>query len=288
MESGRPDADHSREPKEMEPSGWGPTAWSHLSLLRRQSPLVQCITNFVSMDLVANTLLSAGASPAMIHSPHEIPDFTPNTSALCINVGTLSADWLPPMKMAANLISKSSKPWVLDPVAVGSSTFRLQACLELIKLKPTVIKGNGSEIIALSEASTGHAKGVDSAHESMDAVEAAKLLAQATGAIVAVSGAVDIITDGQRVVGVRNGVRMMQKITATGCAASALVAAFLAVDQSHALEATASAMSVFGVAGEMGMSMAKGPASLRMHLIDSLYGLDEGVVLGRTNISSLA
>lgn len=129
-------------------------------------------------------------------------------------------------------------------------------------------------------------KGVDSSHDSTDALEAAKELAQATGAIVAVSGAVDIVTDGNRVVGAHNGVAMLQKITATGCSVTALIAAFVAVDQSHALEATAAALSVFGVASEIGMSMANGPASLRMHLIDSLHGLNENAVISRVKITS--
>lgn len=137
---------------------WAPTAWAQLSAVRHQSPLIQCITNYVSMDLVANTLLSAGASPAMLHSAEEIPDFTPHVHALYINVGTLSPDWLPAMKIAAELASNSGKPWVLDPVAAGASGFRLKACLELVGLKPTVVRGNASEIIALSNASVGPTK----------------------------------------------------------------------------------------------------------------------------------
>ncbi|CAN0875678.1 Hydroxyethylthiazole kinase [Linum grandiflorum] len=270
-----------------DPTHWGPNSWSLLSNLRHQSPLIQCITNFVSMDMVANTLLAAGASPAMIHSLEEIPDFTPHAHALCVNVGTLSPSWLPAMKAAAALMGKLGKPWVLDPVAAGASMFRLNACMELVKLKPTVIRGNASEIIALSKASLGASKGVDSTHESMDALQAAKSLAESSGAIVAVSGAVDIITDGNRVVGVHNGVAMMQKITATGCAVTALIAAFVSVDPTHPLEATASALSVFCIAGELGMDLAKGPASLRMHLIDSLYGLDEAALLSRVQLTSL-
>ncbi|KAJ7979717.1 hydroxyethylthiazole kinase family protein [Quillaja saponaria] len=267
---------------------WGPKAWAFLSAVRRQSPLVQCITNFVSMDLMANTLLSAGASPAMLHSIEEIPDFTPHAHALCINVGTISPSWLPAMKAAAELSSKLGKPWVLDPVACGASSFRLNACLELVALKPIVIRGNGSEIVALAKASVEPAKGVDSIHGSMDAVEAAKSLAQESGAIVAVSGAVDIVTDGKRVLGASNGVAMMQSITATGCSVTALITAFVAVDKIHALEASVAALSIFGVAGEMGMRLAKGPASLRMHLIDSLYGLDEAAVLSHVNITTLS
>lgn len=145
-------------------TGWAPKAWSLLSKVRSQSPLIQCITNFVSMDLVANTLLSAGASPAMVHSIVEIPDFTPHAKALYINVGTLSPDWLPAMRAAAELACKSGKPWVLDPVAAGASGFRLRACLELVELKPTVIRGNASEIIALSKASVGPTKVIKFIH----------------------------------------------------------------------------------------------------------------------------
>lgn len=143
---------------EAESLNWGPLAWSLLSRVRQQSPLIQCITNFVSMDLVANVLLSAGASPAMVHSLEELPDFTPNADALCLNVGTLSSDWLPAMKAAARLAGQHGKPWILDPVAAGASAFRLKACRELADLNPAVIRGNGSEIIALSSASTGTAK----------------------------------------------------------------------------------------------------------------------------------
>ena len=137
---------------------WPQKAWKLLSQVRSQSPLIQCITNFVSMDLMANTLLSAGASPAMLHSIEEIPDFTPNAHALCVNVGTLSPNWLPAMKAAAELSSKLGNPWVLDPVAAGASGFRLKACLELVDMKPAVIRGNGSEILALSKASGGPTK----------------------------------------------------------------------------------------------------------------------------------
>ncbi|KAK9058443.1 hypothetical protein SSX86_023285 [Deinandra increscens subsp. villosa] len=274
--------------EQEETNPWGSKSWSYLSTLRQQSPLIQCITNLVSMDLMANTLLAAGASPAMIHSILEIPDFTPHTQSVLINVGTLTPEWLPAMKAAAGVANQFGKPWVLDPAAVGASGFRLKACLELIELKPTVIRGNGSEIISLSMASIGSGKGADSLHESSDALEAAKSLAKSSGAIVAISGSVDFVTDGQRVVGAHNGLPMMQKITASGCAVTALIAAFVAIDPTHAFEATASAFSVFGLAGEIGMGSAKGPASLRMHLIDSLYALDQETVLHRVKITSFS
>ncbi|CAD6238469.1 unnamed protein product [Miscanthus lutarioriparius] len=263
---------------------WGHRAWSLLSAVRARAPLVQCITNLVSMDIAANVLLAAGASPAMVHSLREVPDFTPRCDAVYVNVGTLSEDWLPSMRAAAS----AGRPWVLDPVAAAASGFRMEACLELLSLCPAVVRGNASEILALasrSAAASSNFKGVDSSHGSMDAIEAAKALALSSSAVAAVSGAVDFITDGKQVVSVSNGVPMMQKITATGCAVTALIAAFVAMEPSDAIVAAACALAIFGLAGEIGMESAKGPASLRMHLIDALYCLDEETVTSRVRIS---
>ncbi|EMS54711.1 Hydroxyethylthiazole kinase [Triticum urartu] len=132
---------------------------------------------------------------------------------------------------------------------------------------------------------SGQLQGVDSSHDSGEALQAAKALARSSGAVVAVSGAVDFITDGEQVVSASNGVPMMQKITATGCAVTALIAAFVGADPSDALAAAACALAIFGLAGEIGMESAKGPASLRMHLIDALYGLDEQTVTSGVKIA---
>ncbi|XP_020596196.1 hydroxyethylthiazole kinase-like [Phalaenopsis equestris] len=263
---------------------WGRRGWELLQKLRSRAPLIQCITNFVSMDLMANVLLAIGASPAMLSTLTEISDFTPGVDALCINIGTLSEDWLVSMTAAAAV--EAGRPWVLDPVAVSASDFRMEACISLLELRPAVIRGNASEILGLASGSRiRNSKGVDSLHQSSDALEAAKSLAKSCGAIVAVSGAVDYITDGRMVVGAQNGVAMLQKITATGCAVTALIAAFIAIEQSNILEATACALSIFGVAAELGMERATGPASLRTHLIDSLHGLDEHLLISRMSIS---
>ncbi|XP_051217078.1 hydroxyethylthiazole kinase [Lolium perenne] len=262
---------------------WGRRAWALLSAVRARTPLVQCITNLVSMDIVANAMLAAGASPAMLHCLREVPDFSPRCDAVYINVGTLSEDWLPSMRAAAS----AGRPWVFDPVAVAASGFRMEACLSLLALRPAVVRGNASEILALASRSDDSFKGVDSSHDSSDALQAAKALAQSSGAVVAVSGAVDFITDGMQVVSASNGVPMMQKITATGCAVTALIAAFVGADPSDALVAAACALAIFGLAGEIGMESARGPASLRMHLIDALYGLDEQTVTSGVKISLL-
>ncbi|EPS58023.1 hypothetical protein M569_16793, partial [Genlisea aurea] len=265
---------------------WAGKAWGHLESVRRTAPLVQCITNFVSMDIVANVLLSAGASPAMIHSIEEIRDFTPAINVLYINIGTLSPEWLPAMKLAAGVANNCDKPWVLDPVAAGATGFRLKACLELLELKPTVVRGNASEILALYRGSVEeNHKGVDSTHESTTALSAAKFLAQKTGCVVAVSGEVDIVTDGDRVLGAKNGVSMLRAITAAGCSVTALIAAFVSVDPMHPLDATATALSIFGLAAEKAMEVARGPASLRMHLIDAIHRLKLKSVVKRVSIT---
>ncbi|XBI31964.1 hypothetical protein VPH35_055473 [Triticum aestivum] len=125
---------------------WARRAWALLSAVRERSPLVQRITNLVSMDIAANALTAAGASPAMLHCLREIPDFTPRCDAVYINVGTLSEDWLPSMRAAAS----AGRPWVLDPVAAAASGFRMESCLELLVLRPAVVRGNASEILALA------------------------------------------------------------------------------------------------------------------------------------------
>lgn len=134
---------------ERDPAWWSRRAWSLLSAVRARAPLVQCITNLVSMDITANALLAAGASPAMVHSLREVPDFTPRCDAVYVNVGTLSEDWLPSMRAAAS----AGRPWVLDPVAAAASVFRMEACLELLALRPAVVRGNASEILALTDRS---------------------------------------------------------------------------------------------------------------------------------------
>jgi len=220
----------------------------------------------------------------MLHCLREVPDFIPRCDAVYINVGTLSEDWLPSMRAAAS----AGRPWVFDPVAVAASGFRMEACLSLLALCPAVVRGNASEILALASRSDNSSfKGVDSSHDSSDALQAAKALARSNGSVVAVSGAVDFITDGVQVVSASNGVPMMQKITATGCAVTALIAAFVGADPSDALVAAACALAIFGLAGELGMESARGPASLRMHLIDALYSLDEQTVTSRVKISLL-
>ncbi len=247
--------------------------WPVVQDLRGRAPLVQCITNFVAMDLTANVLLAAGASPAMVHAPEEAADFVALGGTLSINIGTPSPDWVDGMDAAAAAARRRGTPWVLDPVAVGATRYRDAVVARLLPHGPAVIRGNASEIMALAGQRDAAAKGVDSTRASIDARTAAVELAGRLGCTVAVTGGVDIVTDGRRTIGLANGHPMMTKVTATGCALSALVAAFLAVTDDPLLAAV-TAVGVFGVCGELAAEAAAGPASLRIGLIDHLYGLD--------------
>lgn len=251
--------------------------WSGLQAVRRETPLVQNITNFVSMDIVANGLLALGASPAMVHAVEEVNEFSAVADALVVNIGTLSPAWVTSMTEAAAAMSAQAKPWVLDPVGVGATTYRTSVARDLLALKPTVVRGNASEVLALAGAALERSKGVDSTHDSDQAIEAADALSKTSGAVVAVTGAVDYVTDGERSIRVGNGSPVMTKVTALGCASSAVVAAFLTIEDDPSA-AAAKALAVYGLAGERAALEAKGPGSLRWRLLDELAGLDEAML----------
>jgi hydroxyethylthiazole kinase len=247
-------------------------AWTALSAVRERGPLVHNITNYVAMDLSANALLAAGASPAMVHAREEAADFARIADAVVINIGTLSPPWVEAMHDAVGTAAQRGVPWVLDPVGVGATPYRTKTATDLLDRGPTVVRGNASEILALAGAAEG-GKGVDSAHEAADAVDAARELAARTGGIVAVTGATDVVVDGNETVTVTAGHPMMSKITALGCAASALVGAFAAVSDDR-LVATTAALAVLGVAGERAATDSPGPGTLRWRILDELHTLD--------------
>jgi len=251
--------------------------WASLQAIRREAPLVQNITNFVSMDVAANGLLALGASPAMVHAREEVVDFAAIASALVVNIGTLTPPWVEAMVKAAETMNVKNKPWVLDPVGVGATPYRTRTASELAALKPRVIRANASEILALAGAALGPTRGVDSTHGSDEAMEAADHLAKQLGTIVAVTGVVDYMTDGERSCRVKNGHPMMTKVTALGCTLSSVVGAFLVVEDDP-LAAAAEALSVFGLAAERAAVKAEGPGSLRWRLMDQLAALDEAAL----------
>lgn len=247
-----------------------------LARVRDAAPLVHNITNYVAMDITANALLAVGASPAMVHAAEEVQEFVGIASALVINIGTLSPSWVDAMRKAAARAGTTNTPWVLDPVGAGATPYRTAVAQELSRLRPAVVRGNASEILALAAGRAG-VKGVDSTDSSEAARELAAELARELGCVVAVTGAVDYVTDGDRLLAVANGHPMMTRVTALGCTATALIGAFLGVS-SDPLVAAAHGLGILGLAGEIAAQEASGPGTLRLHLIDALYSMDSATV----------
>lgn len=260
-----------------------------LNNIRSKGPLVWNFSNFVSMDIAANALLAIGASPAMAHAKEEANDFSQIckaiNGALTINIGTFDPYWQECAKEAAKQASQNEVPWVLDPVGAGASKFRNQNVEELMKFKPTILRGNGSEIMAVAGIAGG-GKGVDSTSSSNEALDAAKSIATMNNIIVAVTGETDYVTDGKKTYSISGGHEMMTKVTATGCALTCLIGAAIAVGEDKLLS-TAAMIGIYGLAGEMASKVAKGPGSLRMHLIDNLSNLNSKQVMENVNIKDV-
>ncbi|KAA8998880.1 hydroxyethylthiazole kinase [Affinibrenneria salicis] len=240
-----------------------------LSHFHQRAPLVHCLTNDVVQSFTANVLLALGASPAMVIAPEEAAQFSALADALLINIGTLEAGRAEAMLAAIEHALPAGTPWVLDPVAVGGLTYRTGFARRLLTLRPAAIRGNASEIMALS-GETSRGRGVDSRDDSLAALPAARELARRSGAIVAVTGAVDYVTDGERAWAVPGGDRLMTRVVGTGCALSAVVAAFCALDGDR-LQHVASACRVMSRAGELAARQAGGPGSFIPAFLDSLY-----------------
>jgi hydroxyethylthiazole kinase len=245
--------------------------------MRANPPLVQCITNYVAMNIAANVLLAAGASPAMVHAQEEAGEFTAIAGALTINIGTLSPAWIGGMEAAAIAANATGKPWVLDPVAHYATSFRRQVVTRLLDLRPTVIRGNASEIIALA-GGAGRGQGVDSRDPVEQAEGSAVDLAKRYRAVVAVTGAVDFVTDGDRSARIEGGSALMPQVTALGCSLTCLVGAFVAASLTEPFEATIAALATFAVAGEIAADGANGPGSFSWRFLDALAEL-AGVTL---------
>ncbi|MCA0147113.1 hydroxyethylthiazole kinase [Blastococcus sp. LR1] len=243
-----------------------------LSGLRASAPLVHCLTNTVVQTVTANTLLAAGAAPAMVDAPQEAGDFAAVASAVLINVGTVSARTAEAMLLAARSAGAAGTPWVLDPVAVGGLAYRTELAGELADLRPTVVRGNASEVMALAGAGAG-GRGVDSTAGVDDAGKAAAALTARTGGVVAVSGPVDLVTDGRRTVRVGGGSELLTRTTGAGCALGALVAAYVATTE-DALLGTVAAHAHVAVAAERAAATAAGPGTFVVHWIDALASVD--------------
>lgn len=256
--------------------------------LKRSTPLIHCITNYVTVNDCANALLAIGASPIMSDEPADVADISSICDALVLNIGTLNARSVEAMRVAGARSAELGHPIVLDPVGAGASALRTSTASALLDELPiAVVRGNMSEIKALAGASAS-TRGVDVNPE--DAVTEENLaasarfacgLAERTGGVVAVTGTIDIVADAKRAFAVRNGTPLMSRITGTGCVLTCLAAAFVAANPEARLEAVVAAVSAEGLAGqraEARMATADGNLSFRSYLIDALFNMTGGAL----------
>ncbi|MGV3635280.1 MAG: hydroxyethylthiazole kinase [Pseudorhodoplanes sp.] len=235
--------------------------------IRVRRPRVHCITNAVAQAFTANVLLAAGAIPSMTISPDEVSAFAARADALLVNLGTFDAERRSATEAALAQVAKEQKPWVLDPVLIDRSPPRAIYARELVTRRPPAVRLNEAEFVTLAEAVPP------------------EVFARRHSAVVALTGASDVVTDGTRIVRIGNGHPMMARVTAMGCAASALVAAALAVE-TDAFKAVASALLIFGIAGDMAGDAANGPGSFGVTILDALFNLDRATIVARAKVSS--
>ncbi len=255
-----------------------------LAAVRAQRPLIHNITNYVVMNSTANALLALGASPVMAHAIEEVAELAALSGALVVNIGTLSSPWIDAMFTAARAARSHHVPVVFDPVGAGATRLRTDTSRRFIEeIRPQVIRGNASEILALGGAACG-GKGVDASHTVLQARAAAIALARHLGATVAVTGAEDYVTDGRREARVANGHALMSRVTGTGCAASALTGAFCAVERDAFLAATV-ALVVFGLAGERAAEGDPRPGTFQVRLVDALDEIDGARICARARVT---
>ncbi|MGP6173255.1 hydroxyethylthiazole kinase [Corynebacterium sp. A21] len=257
-----------------------------IDTLRQHTPLVQCLTNSVVMQFTANTLLAAGASPAMCDTPAESYDFAQVASGVLINAGTPSAEQYRGMAEAIRGANAAGTPWVLDPVAVGGLKQRTEFARGVVDKRPTAIRGNASEVAALAGLGAG-GRGVDATDSVESALTAARLLATRTGGVVAVSGPVDLIVSADRVTRLSSGDPMLQLVIGTGCSLGALTAAYLGAVRDTGIplhDAVLAAHAHLGVAGQLAATRATAPGSFAVALLDALHELNSGQIRDLSSI----
>lgn len=254
-----------------------------LEKLREKRPLVHNITNYVVMNTTANALLAVGASPVMAHAIEELEEMVSLADALVINIGTLDEHKIYSMLKAVEVAKELKKPVVLDPVGAGATKLRTKTSLNLLELGDvSVVRGNFGEIAALL-GKHGKTRGVDSAVYDKDAAkDLAKKAAEKFGTVVAVTGAVDYVSDGERTYAIENGTSMLGRVTGTGCMATAIIGAFLAVEEP--LKAAIAGLTTFEIAAEKAVEESPYPGSFHMKLYDWLYRIDGALIKERAKV----
>lgn len=246
--------------------------------MRKKRPLVHCITNYVTANTVANGLLAAGASPVMADSPLDAADITKLADSVLFNMGTFGKDRCHAMLISGQEAGVTKKPVVLDPVGAGSTAYRLKNALYMLRqFRFAVLRGNASEIAALTNApsiSQRGEKGVDSVYVGLEGAKAlAKAASEKFSCAVTVTGSTDVVCKKGRIALVQNGVDMLSRVTGTGCLASGLTAALCAAGEDHFIAAV-TALAAMGIAGENAAKTAGGTGSFYVGLLDSLTVMD--------------
>ena len=253
--------------------------------LRERKPLVHQITNYVVMNETANATLALGALPVMAHAPEEVEEMVGLASALVLNIGTLSEHWIEAMLIAGRAASERGIPVVLDPVGAGATRYRTDTARRILdEVAVTVVRGNQGEIATLAGAAA-EVRGVESMSTGLEPPALARSAAQQLGVVASVTGPIDHVSDGERVVDISNGHPLLAAVTGTGCTSSALTGCFLAAKPQEPLEAAAEALAAFGVAAEDAAAAAGGPGTFHALLYDALAALDPETLDGRARIS---
>lgn len=239
-----------------------------IEAVRRRQPLVHCLTATVSMGIVADGLLAAGARPMMTETLQEAPTITTLADALVVNLGTLSTDGMEGIPATVAVAVRDARPWVLDPTAIGLAPVRTSLARTLLDSHPAVVRGNASEVLALAGTGRG-GRGADSQADPGIAEHAAARIAALTGGAVAVSGPADLVLSSHRRTRLARGTQLLTRVTGTGCLLAALTAACRAVE-SDAFTAALAATTWMNLAGESAQRRSVRPGSFRLHLLDAL------------------
>jgi hydroxyethylthiazole kinase len=253
--------------------------------LRERKPLVHQITNYVVMNETANATLALGALPVMAHAREEVEEMVALAGALVLNIGTLSPDWVDAMLLAGKAANEHGIPVVLDPVGTGATRYRTETARRILHdVKVGVLRGNQGEIATLVGVEA-EVRGVESIGAGSEPADLARTAARNLGLVAAVTGPVDHVSDGDRVLAVANGHELLAAVTGTGCMSSAITGCFLAAKPDEPLEAAAEALAAFGSAGEDAAVEAKGPGTFHAGLYDALAALDPDTLDRRARIS---
>jgi len=253
--------------------------------LRERKPLVHQITNYVVMNETANATLALGALPVMAHAREEVEEMVGLASALVLNIGTLSEQWIEAMLLAGGGASARGIPVILDPVGAGATAYRTDSARRILgEVRVTVLRGNPGEVATLV-GTDAEVRGVESMASGLESAELAREAGRKLGLVASVTGPVDHVSDGKRALAVANGHPLLAAVTGTGCISSALTGCFLAAKPEEPLEAAAEALAALGVAAEDAADGAAGPGTFHARLYDALAALDPDTLDGRARIT---